>query len=464
MQKTVNYKLGHRSRVKDRFLREGIDTFADYEILELLLFFIIPRRDTKDMAHALMHTFLTLDGVLSASEEELCRVSGIGPRVAAFLRSLLPFADYILKKEKRPTSYRDTEKLGVFFRDFFYKHRDLSAAVLLLSNSKEPLRIVPFPEVQSFEAFVNHVPRLISEAYSVNAPVIVLATNKNEGIPFPSYTANEVFRDLENELAKAGILLYETVFVVGSQYTLFLRQLNGTLCHTNAEDPPHSKDTALLFGENNAETEQRLLSFLSLSQGKEAAERETKKLLSVYPSLATLSAVPYDTLTERDGVAPTPAMLLKLVSATYARAKISGALASSHSYQTTDDIGRLFCDVLGARTTETMALAMFDEERRLLGIRLFGEGTVNTTVFAYRSLLEEAMKRHASFVALAHNHPLGFTAPSSQDYSTTSEAERVFRGVNIGFLDHFVVTEREYYAISRRTDGFRASSLVERFE
>ena len=89
MEKT-NYKLGHRSRVKDSFLKHGVDAFYDYEILELLLFYTIPRRDTKGMAHALMHEFGTLEEVLTASEEALCRIDGIGPSTARFLRSILP--------------------------------------------------------------------------------------------------------------------------------------------------------------------------------------------------------------------------------------------------------------------------------------------------------------------------------------------------------------------------------------
>ena len=83
-----NFRHGHRERVRARFLREGLSAFADYEVLELLLFYAIPRRDTKEQAHALDDTLGSLYHVLTASDEELCRVPGIGAKTALFLRSV----------------------------------------------------------------------------------------------------------------------------------------------------------------------------------------------------------------------------------------------------------------------------------------------------------------------------------------------------------------------------------------
>ena len=80
---------GHRQRLRERFLREGIDHFEDHNILELLLFFGIPRKDTNVLAHNLMKEFGTLSGVLEAPFEELCKVKGITQN-AAFLISMMP--------------------------------------------------------------------------------------------------------------------------------------------------------------------------------------------------------------------------------------------------------------------------------------------------------------------------------------------------------------------------------------
>ena len=304
MKTAVNYKQGHRSRVKQRFLREGIDTFADYEIFELLLFFAVPRRDTKDMAHALMRKFSDFHTALTASEEELCQVSGIGPHVARFLRSLLPFADYALKKESRPCAYQSSEALCQLFTAFFAKNPDLPTAALFLDNGRHPLRILRCPDVKTLGAFTKHIPLLAEEAYSVNAPFVVLAGQDVEGKASSVFLLSDVARSLEADLSKVGISLEEMVSVSCGQATALLRYMNGSLCHANAKDSLSHTDAKVLFGDGQGEAKDRLYGFLSNIMGEEQASKECENILSVYPSLMTAASVPYDTLTQKDGISP----------------------------------------------------------------------------------------------------------------------------------------------------------------
>ena len=80
---------GHRARKKEQFRRHGLDGFADHEVLELLLYYAIPRRDTNETAHRLLQKFGSLQNVFSAEAEELARVEGVGESAALFL-TLLP--------------------------------------------------------------------------------------------------------------------------------------------------------------------------------------------------------------------------------------------------------------------------------------------------------------------------------------------------------------------------------------
>ena len=68
---------GHRQRKRERFLKQGADGLADHEVLELLLYYAIPRRDTNELAHRLIQHFGTLDAVFQAPPEALMQVSGI---------------------------------------------------------------------------------------------------------------------------------------------------------------------------------------------------------------------------------------------------------------------------------------------------------------------------------------------------------------------------------------------------
>lgn len=80
-----NVHDGHRQRFKEQFLQSGLDGFNSHQLLEMLLYYSIPRKDTNPLAHRLMDTFGSLSGVLEAEYEEVCRVEGVTPHTAMLL-------------------------------------------------------------------------------------------------------------------------------------------------------------------------------------------------------------------------------------------------------------------------------------------------------------------------------------------------------------------------------------------
>lgn len=114
VKKAKPLHAGHRGRMRRRFLAGGLDGFSDHEVLELLLFYAVPRQDVNPMAHLLLNRFGSLPEVLSASEEELCTVRGVGPKIARFL-TLIP--DVLLQTEHcllapSPTPLRTPDDLA----------------------------------------------------------------------------------------------------------------------------------------------------------------------------------------------------------------------------------------------------------------------------------------------------------------------------------------------------------------
>ena len=85
---------GHRQRLKQRFLKEGLESFTDIQVLELLLFFSVPRQDTNPIAHALLDHFGSLYQVLEAPVEELRKVKGVGDQSALLLSLMNDVARY----------------------------------------------------------------------------------------------------------------------------------------------------------------------------------------------------------------------------------------------------------------------------------------------------------------------------------------------------------------------------------
>ena len=82
-----NIHQGHREKMRQRFLKSGLESFADHEALELLLYYAIPRRDTNPIAHRLMERYGSLTAVLSAPAEDLKKVEGIGESAAVLRRA-----------------------------------------------------------------------------------------------------------------------------------------------------------------------------------------------------------------------------------------------------------------------------------------------------------------------------------------------------------------------------------------
>lgn len=108
-QRKSNPHAGHRERMRMRFEEDGFDNYRPHEVLEQVLFFVIPRANTNETAHALLEKFGTLENVLDASANELTEVPGIGRKAAEYLASLKEnFAQSLLAE------YRDKDSFDRF--------------------------------------------------------------------------------------------------------------------------------------------------------------------------------------------------------------------------------------------------------------------------------------------------------------------------------------------------------------
>ena len=106
----TNLHAGHREKMREKYARAGADAFLPHELLEMLLFHAVPYRDTNPTAHLLLSRFGSLSGVLSASREELCTVSGIGEYAADLIASVADLADAALH-EKTSDRREDRETI-----------------------------------------------------------------------------------------------------------------------------------------------------------------------------------------------------------------------------------------------------------------------------------------------------------------------------------------------------------------
>lgn len=208
----------HRKRLRERFMKESLDDFPPHNVLELLLFYSIPRRDTNEIAHRLIDKFGTLSAVLEADANELLSVDGIGEQSAVLL-SLIPQLSrrYMIDKQVG-TGKVDHYKCAVeYFVPRFVGRKEETVYLMLLDSSYRLLNcsVVHTGSVNSAHLSFRC---LIERALSCNATMAIIAHNHPDGIAIPSSADIETTRRLYDVFASVDVLLLEHFVISGERY------------------------------------------------------------------------------------------------------------------------------------------------------------------------------------------------------------------------------------------------------
>ena len=209
---------GHRKRMRERFLRDGIDSLQDHEVLELLLFYAIPRQDTNELAHRLLTKFRTLSGVFVAPIEELKRVEGIGGTTAVFLKTYPEvFRRYMGDKKKNVKRLCSYKEIGEYAQSCLFGRTREAILLVLLNSSGQILfsDIVYEGSVNAAEIYFRDLVRLAS---SYDAVGVVLAHNHPSGDCLPSREDMLTTRMAAEALSKIDVTLVDHVIVAGEHF------------------------------------------------------------------------------------------------------------------------------------------------------------------------------------------------------------------------------------------------------
>ncbi|WZL78971.1 DNA repair protein RadC [Eubacteriales bacterium mix99] len=212
---------GHRERLKKRFLSEGIDGFNQHQVLEMLLFFTIPRRDTNPLAHELIDRYGSLSGVLEADPEDLKKVPGIGPNTAALL-SFIPSLcrRYMNDKWKERPRLSSSARAGDYAATLFYGRLYEAFYVICLNTRNEVLYadLVHEGTIDSAPVY----PRLIVEtALKHQANGIILAHNHPGGSMQPSSADLDATRRIKSACDAISIQVMDHIIVAGTRHFSF---------------------------------------------------------------------------------------------------------------------------------------------------------------------------------------------------------------------------------------------------
>lgn len=177
---------GHRERLKERFRSEGLDGFTEVQVLELLLFYSVPRKDTNEIAHALLERFGTLAQVLDANPADLEKVPGMGSSSALFLKLLSAAGRrYQISRTESATILRTLEQCGAYLQPRFFGRKHEAVFLLCLDAKCKVLACKQVGEGSVNSAGVP-IRRIVETALSANATMVVLAHNHPSGLALPS--------------------------------------------------------------------------------------------------------------------------------------------------------------------------------------------------------------------------------------------------------------------------------------
>lgn len=216
---------GHRQRMHDRVRDYGLDSLAEHEALEYLLYFTNARKNTNPIAHALIQRFGSFAGVLEASEEELCTVEGVGPATARLLH-LLPSVSrcYRRSRAREKRRFTTSEEIGEYLMAQF--HGKLREEVLLVSlDDQGRIRRTAWVSTGGADQVGLPVKKVVSEAVRMGADAVVLSHNHPGGNVLPSREDLAATEEILRGLAMVEIRLLDHVIVTETEYCS-LRQEN----------------------------------------------------------------------------------------------------------------------------------------------------------------------------------------------------------------------------------------------
>ncbi len=210
---------GHRERMRDKLLERGPDALADYELLEILLFFAQPKGDTKPLAKGLINRFGSYAGVLTAAQRDLFAIPGIGKHSVSAIKLVDASAKRLARAEviDRPV-LNNWDRLLEYLHTVLAREKIEQFRVLFLDNKNRLLA----DEAQA-RGTVNHTPvyprEVVKRALELHATALILVHNHPSGDPTPSRDDIEMTQEVKLAAQALSIVLHDHLIVGNGSWT-----------------------------------------------------------------------------------------------------------------------------------------------------------------------------------------------------------------------------------------------------
>lgn len=212
---------GHRARLRQRFLKGDMEAMADYELIELLLFLALPRRDVKPLAKELLQRFGSFGAAISADPAELALVPGLGETAAVAFKTVQAAAVRLVRGEVIEKPVLGSWKAVTDYCRAAMGHEKVERFRILYLNRRN---VLIADEVQQ-RGTVDHTPvyprEVVKRALELGATAIIMVHNHPSGDATPSRADVEMTREVREAGEKLGIMLHDHIIVSRSEYRSF---------------------------------------------------------------------------------------------------------------------------------------------------------------------------------------------------------------------------------------------------
>lgn len=213
----------HRFRVRARFLQEGLDGFNEHQVLEMLLFYCIPRKDTNIVAHNLINRFGSFAQVIDAPIKELIKVEGVGEGAAVFLSFLNQFDRYYnTNKNQHCRILTSIDACGNYLLPYFNGRHKETVYMLCLDAKCKVLscRLIEEGNVNSAGISIR---KIVDTALTENATSVVLAHNHPSGLALPSPEDVDTTKKIAQALRFVDVTLTDHIVVADGEFVSMMQ-------------------------------------------------------------------------------------------------------------------------------------------------------------------------------------------------------------------------------------------------
>jgi DNA repair protein RadC len=218
----LSYIKDHRLRLRTRFLSGGAHAVPDYELLELILFRAIPRRDVKPLARLLLDTFGDFNAVISAPIDRLCAVNGVGDAVALEIKIIEAGAHRLARAKVLQRHVVSSWDALLNYCHTVMAHRETEQFRILYLDTKNTV----IADEEQAKGTIDHVPvyprEVVKRALEINAAALILVHNHPSGDPTPSDADITMTQQIADAAQTLGITVHDHL-IIGKSAELSFR-------------------------------------------------------------------------------------------------------------------------------------------------------------------------------------------------------------------------------------------------